>query len=412
MNIKQKMACTLLLVMALVNSFGVRADRQSIDRYKADFNYLGIDYQILSETESTVAVAQRADIDSAKPPMRQANATYHRYGVGPNGFLMAHGLSGPVVVIPETVYDGDGKPYTVTDLAEYAINWVGIGILALPSSLRNLNGGISYVFGLSDIYLPDSLKEIDGITDCNELKNLHIPAGVEVIRKNSLHGCGLKNLYLPPAVKAFEDGVLAECDSLELVMLSEVEHLGAGCLRKCNSILWANIPETIKDMREGCFNDCDSLALVSLPWSEIDMNDCFNGCPSISQIEVLATEPYPFPQNCFLDVDRNKCSLSVPVGSEEKYRQADGWKDFYSIVGELPAVTGSKVASVRDIDFRAIGEKGSLKIVSTSSTPIEVFDLAGKKLSMVRKSGISEIALPEGIYIVASPFGSRKVTVK
>lgn len=397
-------------VCAMSIAYSVEA-KAKIDRFKVDFHYQGIGYQILSESDRTVAVTQNYDIDSAGAPAVSQKASYVRDDVGPNGILMGYGLSGPVVVIPQTVYDGEGTAYTVTDLASGAIDYESIGTLVLPSTLESLNGGIGNVYGLTELYMPEGLKEIEGIRYCSDLRTLHIPESVEIIRKSSLYGCSLESIYLPPSVKKLEDDVLSHCECLQLGMLSGIEAIGEGCFSECGSFYWANLPETLKTMGDGCFNNCGKLQIVSLPWSEIKMKACFNGCPAIKTIEVLAADPYPFPANSFLDVDRTSCKLVVPVGSEEKYRAADGWKEFRSIVGELPAASGSGTAVFRAKEFRAIGDKGILKIISTSSVPVEVYSLGGDKVGAVRKAGVSEIPLPGGLYVVSSPYGSRKVSV-
>lgn len=406
-------SAVLAIILTALGFAEANADRSVINRYKIDFDYQGIGYQILSESEKTVALCQDFDIDFAGAPESRSQQKIHyvRYGVGPNGFLMSNGLMGPIVVIPETVYDENGRSYTVTNIADESINYVGIGILALPPTIESLNRGICMVFGLSDIYLPAGLKEINGILHCSSLKNIHIPWNVEIIKKNSLWDCGLKKVYLPPTVKTLEDKVLSQCDSLTIAMLSEVESMGKECFSDCKSYMWANIPETLRTMGDGCFNGCSTMELVSLPWSEIKMNDCFNGCPSINRIEVLATEPYPFPANCFIDVDRSSCTLAVPVGSEDKYRAVEGWKEFHNIVGELPALNGSGVAVYPQNDFRVVSDKGIIKIISLSDIPIEVFSLDGEKKATVSTAGVSEISLPTGVYVVSSPYGSRKVAV-
>ena len=406
MKMRSMVAAAAFVAIAIGGSMEAKAE---IDRYKWDFRYENIGYQILSETEKTVAVTQSFDIDFAPGSAQKVN--YVRGGIGLNGFLMGRGLlGGPFVVIPQTVYDEEGTAYTVTELADWAINYVGMGTLVLPPTLKKLNNGISDV-RTSQLYLPDGLKEIDGIRYCKRLKRLHIPWNVEVVRQNCLYACGFEYLFLPPSLKVLEDNVLAKCDSLELAMLSGVETMGEGCFSECGSYIWANLPETLKTMGAGCFNDCAALETVSLPWSEIKMDGCFNGCPSITTIEVLAVEPYPFPENSFMDVDRSKCELSVPVGSEEKYRAAEGWKEFYSIRGDWPAVEGASAAACRDDDFRAIGGKGYLRIINASDVPVEVFSLGGECVSTVNKAGVSEVQLPAGVYVVASPYGSRKVAV-
>ena len=405
---RQTIVFAALCAMAIECSVESKAE---IDRYKVDFTYQDGGYQILSASERTVAVTQNYDIDSADAPDARQKAQYVRDDVGPNGVLMGNGLSGPVVVIPQTVYDGEGTPYTVTDLATGAIDYVSTDVLVLPPTLERLNKSIRNVYGMSELYLPEGLKEIEGIIYCRDLKTLHIPWNVEVIKKYSLRNCGLENIYLPPSVKIIEDGVLSKCSDLRLAMLSGVESIGERCFSECESYLWANLPETLRTLGEGCFNDCGKLKLVSLPWTEIKMGGCFNGCPEIKRIEVLAEEPYTFPVNSFLDVDRGKCTLVVPVGTEEKYRAAEGWKEFHNIVGELPAMSGSGVAERLASDFRVFGDNGILTVISRSSVPVEVHSLGGEKIATVRKAGVSEISLPTGIYIVSSPYGSRKVSV-
>ena len=415
-NVKKKLhrltALTAITVAALSCFSKANAERTEIDRYKVDFIYQGVHYNILSESEKTVAVAQPYDIDYAGTPGSSRIAPYLRDNVDSNGFMMGDGLMGPVVVIPSTVYDAQGNAYTVTDIADYAINWVGMTNLILPPTLKDINHGIGSVFGLTTLYLPEGLTEIAGISNCHDLKNLQIPWNTKAIRKYSLYNIGLEYAYLPPAVQTLDDFVLASCDSLRLAMISGVETMGSGCFSECKSFQWANLPESLKSMGEGCFNDCPSLELVSLPWSEIKMEGCFNGCPAIDRIEVLAVEPNPFPSGSFLDVDRTTCELAVPAGSEDRYRQADGWKEFLNIVGDIPAVTGTDVAPLPSTDFRAFGVKGAVRIINSSGLQLDIFDLGGNKVASVSREGISEIPLPQGVYIVGSPHGSGKVTVK
>ncbi len=407
----KRIAALAAISLIAGNVTNAMADNESINRYKVDFSYQGIYYQILSESEHTVAVCQPYDINFAGAPNQPKKTPYLREDIGDNGFLMSYGLVGQIVEIPETVYDENGISYTVTDLASGAINWLWMGMLVLPSTLERLNGGIGALQGLSAIYLPDNLKEIDGIDYCEELTSLQIPRKVESIKNYSLEGCGFEFIYLPPSVKTLENEVLSRCQSLRTALLSGVETMGEECFSECPSFGWANLPETLRSMGEGCFNDCETLALVSLPWSEIDMKECFNGCTSISQIEVLAIEPYPFPETCFRDVDRSKCTLVVPEGSEEKYEAADGWKDFYRIEGTLPAISNTNVNAVQANDFRVLGGKGSIRIINSSETAVDIYSLSGEKMASTNKAGISEISLPTGIYIASSPFSSRKVAV-
>lgn len=388
------------------------AEENVTSRYETDFYYQNVGYKILSESDRTVAVTQEYDIDFTGGYAPSYDPAPTGSGISGNGFLMSNGLFGSVVEIPQTVYDEEGTPYTVTELAYQAINYVNIGTLVLPPTLKSLNNGIISAMGMSTLYLPSGLGEIDGIMHCEALSSLYIPWSVESVKDYSLSGCGLREAYLPPAVRTLGCNVLSRCDSLQTAMLSGVETMGDACFSDCASFWWANLPETLRSMGDGCFNNCPGLERISLPWSRIEMNGCFNGCPSVRCIEMLATEPYPFPENCFNDVDRSKCDLLVPEESVDKYMAADGWKDFYRING-IPTSGSSAAKAVSDsADFVAAGGKDSVRIMNPSGMSLEVTALNGEKVAGVTAAGDYEISLPSGVYIVSSASGSRKVSVR
>lgn len=396
---------TVVSVMLSINF--AYANEKGIDRFKVDFYYQDIGYNILSQSERTVAVAQPFDIDFEKKKV--TTQVPSRGEVGPNGFLMSSGLMGSVV-IPETVYDDEGKAYTVTALADGAINYVFIGVLVLPQSLKNLNYGISSV-KINSLYLPYGLQEISGINYCDSLKSINIPWNVKTICDRSLRRCGFQSVYFPPYLTTIGEGVLSYCDNLHTLILSNIEIMGDGCLSNCNSLQWANLPETLKSMGDGCFNDCLQLMRVSLPWSEIDMNNCFNGCPTISCIELLASEPYKFPENCFRDVDKRNCDLLVPEESLEKYMAADGWKDFYRINGVLTKDPSNVKEVKNDMSFTAVGGNHSIKIVNPDGILIEIIATNGEKCATVSNSGTFEVPISSGVYVVSSSSDSYKVRV-
>ncbi|MDO4334938.1 MAG: leucine-rich repeat protein [Bacteroidales bacterium] len=390
-------------VMAAVSYANAEEEEDWIDRYKVDFVYQGVQYQILSESEKTVAVAQDYDIDFNVFSQPSRIMVPGADEIGENGFL-----DYIFTVIPPTVYDENGTAYTVTAIAHEAIQYDLIHNLVLPPTLKNLNGGIG-ALPIRSIYLPEGLQKLDGVYSCPYLENLYIPASVESI--SGLMRCGIRELYIPPSVKTIRDRSLSYCDSLSSVMISGVETMGKKCFEENGSLLRANLPETLKSMGDGCFNNCTKMLRVSLPWSEIKMNDCFNGCPSVKCIEVLAEEPYPFPDNCFKDVDRSKCDLLVPVESLEKYQAAEGWNEFYRI-NYIPTSGVVAKKADKDADFTATAGKGLISIVNTAGKQIDVAAANGEKMATVTASGTTELPLPCGIYIVSSPTSSVKVFVR
>lgn len=190
-----KVICFLSSIFT-AGCFCVKAFAESgkINRYKVDFIYQQIGYQILSDINHTVAVCQPYDIDSGR--MYGSTETPYWSEVGENGFLFSFGLRGEIVEIPQTVYDEKGEAYTVTDLANGAINYESIGGLVLPNSLSNINSGIVNL-PITSLYLPACLKTLSGIHHCPDLKSLYIPWGVESVEKGALSSCGFEMMFFP-----------------------------------------------------------------------------------------------------------------------------------------------------------------------------------------------------------------------
>ena len=59
--------------------------------------------------------------------------------------------------------------------------------------------------------------------------------------------------------------------------------------------------------------------------------DAFYGCTDLTEIVSLASIPPVCNAGVFGKVNKSLCTLKVPKGSKDAYRQADGWKDFVNI---------------------------------------------------------------------------------
>ena len=59
--------------------------------------------------------------------------------------------------------------------------------------------------------------------------------------------------------------------------------------------------------------------------------NAFTQCHNLSSIVCLAEEPPHVGTNAFYGVPRDNFTIEVPVGSVEKYKRADGWKEFKRI---------------------------------------------------------------------------------
>lgn len=102
---------------------------------------------------------------------------------------------------------------------------------------------------------------------------------------------------------------------------------------------------TITKIGESAFEDNTVLKQVSIPETVESIEDrAFAGCTNLSSIYVYAPQPIYLINgvrartravsslSVFEGVDLNTCVVYVPAGCANKYRIADGWKDFLNIV--------------------------------------------------------------------------------
>ena len=111
---------------------------------------------------------------------------------------------------------------------------------------------------------------------------------------------------------------------------------------------------TVTEIAANAFKDNKELTEVTIPGTVTTIGDgAFAGCENLRAIYVFAPEPISLTAaearslvtraaenvpSQFEGIDFDACTLYVPIGSETKYREAEGWKLFTHIVGvEAPS---------------------------------------------------------------------------
>ena len=81
-------------------------------------------------------------------------------------------------------------------------------------------------------------------------------------------------------------------------------------------------------------------------------NYAFSNCTGLTEIVSLASIPPVCNAGVFENVDKSLCTLKVPKGSKDDYRQADGWKEFTNI--QEVDMTGIEAVTAEGIFHSAI----------------------------------------------------------
>ena len=191
-----------------------------------------------------------------------------------------------------------------------------------------------------------------------EVKDLVIPNSVTSIGDYAFEHCsGLTSVNIPNSVTDIGLYAFEHCSGLTSVTIgNSVTSIGGKAFYNCDGLTSVTIPNSVTSIGEFAFRSCKGLTSVTIGNSVTSIGDyAFYDC-KLSSIYSLLREPFtikgkqsnssPFSVDIF-----NNTSLFVPIGTIDKYKATDGWKDFLFIEEGLPTeirdVVGNKTTENR-----------------------------------------------------------------
>ena len=101
----------------------------------------------------------------------------------------------------------------------------------------------------------------------------------------------------------------------------------------------AYLGRTIVSDAYGLFRSNTTLIKVTVGQNVKSLNTReFAYCDKIASITTLAIVPPICESSAFADMDKNACKLTVPVGTIDAYKAAEGWKEFFNIETNINGV--------------------------------------------------------------------------
>ncbi len=252
--------------------------------------------------------------------------------------------------------------------------------------------------------------------NCRNIKTVSFPSTLTAIERGAFQHCSsLENIWIPKSVTSISPSSFTGCYSAKLIYV-ETDNAVYDSRNNCNAIIKTAdnelvsgcsvtvIPNTVTSIGGAAFAHCSTLTKITIPGSVTQIKGSAFRLSALKELNVEATEPPVCDPLSFNGVEVAKCKLYVPIGSIEKYKTADIWKDFIILAGVDDITADDSGVAVRTVG----------RDITISGAPddalVEVYNTAG----MTVYSGTAKtIAAPaSGLYIVRVAGTTHKVAVK
>lgn len=189
--------------------------------------------------------------------------------------------------------------------------------------------------GASHITLPEGLTSIADYAFWNsKLENVTIPSTVTSISNYCFYESQISSISIPSTVTNI--GVSAfRGTKLTSVSLPGIQTIGQYAFERCEQLAELKFAEGLTSIDYQAFYDCIALSEIDLPSTLRNMgNYVFGNCTNIKKVISRAVVPPSLNNNddILYGCDKTDVKLYVPSISIDKYRAADGWKNFYTIL--------------------------------------------------------------------------------
>ena len=255
-------------------------------------------------------------------------------------------------------------PNTVTELNSTFYGCSNLISVIIPNSVKRLSATFCGCSSLTSITIPKSVTKIESYTfnGCAKLTSISIPNSVTSVDDFAFYQCsGLTTIDIPYSVKSFGDFAFAYCKRLtslsipnsvttignsafafckaltSVVIPYSVTTIGSTAFEECSNLTSVTISNSVTTIQPSAFSKCESLKSLTLGNSVNSMDGAFYGCSHLENIYSMIEDPDPISEGTFSyyyngNSEFSSAILYVPIGSKEKYKNADGWKLFTNII--------------------------------------------------------------------------------
>jgi len=173
-------------------------------------------------------------------------------------------------------------------------------------------------------------------SDRSAIQSVVIDNGVTSIRDYAFRDCtNLTSVIIGRGITSIGWYAFSGCTSLTSIAIPEsVEFIGAGAFWGCSSLtdVVFNAVNCMGTEEGSGFSNCSSLTTLSFGEEVTNIpSGAFYGCSGLISVACHALEPPMCDDYTFWGINAD-CILYIPIGTQEQYEFAVGWRSFGSII--------------------------------------------------------------------------------
>ncbi len=108
-----------------------------------------------------------------------------------------------------------------------------------------------------------------------------------------------------------------------------IQFIGDQAFYGCYNLADINMPQSLTTVGKEAFSGCGGISELSFAQRCQLKDKAFYNCTGLKQIYCYSDVPGTCASDAFDGLDKFGCTLYVPAGSEDKYKVATGWRDFF-----------------------------------------------------------------------------------